>query len=185
MNREIFYILLCAVLLPLLVIVLTQKISWFRRRIELDGVHLERLKALAKRSLDSMDVPVGALLLYDDEIIGEGYNTVLRYHSAGGHAEINAISSALASLGYDYFSALDRDKLVLLSTFEPCLMCIGACVNYNIRTVYYLEGKDAAYLLGEGKSYARYLFRRTRIRNRGEQAALFKLHPRYPKRAIK
>jgi tRNA(Arg) A34 adenosine deaminase TadA len=177
-------ILFAAVLLSVVCIVMIQKLSWFRRRIELDGGLLSRLQALAKQSLESMDVPVGALLLYDRAIIGEGYNTVLRENSAGGHAEINAISSALDAMGSDRFALLDRSKLVLVSTFEPCLMCTGACINYDIRTVYYLEGKDAPELLAEGSSYVRYLFRRMRIRNRGEQVALFNQHPRYPKRRI-
>jgi tRNA(Arg) A34 adenosine deaminase TadA len=174
--------LLGAVLIPLFIIFLAHKLSWFRRRIELKGEFLLQLQRLAKQSLKTMDVPIAAILLYDQAIIGEGYNTVLRNHQAGGHAEINAISSAIASMGYENFSSLDRQKLILISTFEPCLMCTGAFINYNIPTVYYLEGKEASYLLEEGKLYARYLFRRARIHNRGEQLALFKLHPLYPDR---
>jgi tRNA(Arg) A34 adenosine deaminase TadA len=184
MTSGVLYMLLGAVLIPLFLVILAQKFSWFRRRIELKGDLLTRLQTLAKKSLETMDIPVGAILLYDQAIIGEGYNTIIRNHLAGGHAEINAISSAIVSMGYDKFLSLDHHKLVLISTFEPCLMCTGACINYNIPTVYYLEGKDASYLLEEGKLYARYLFRRSRIHNRGEQLALFKLHPQYPKRTI-
>jgi tRNA(Arg) A34 adenosine deaminase TadA len=182
MTREMLYIILEVFLSALLLVVLLLNAFRLRGRIELNSELLERLLTLAKKSLETMDVPVGALLLYNQTAIGEGYNTVLRDQSAGGHAEINAISSAIASMGHEKFSSLDRKNLVLISTFEPCLMCVGACINYNIPTVYYLEEKDAVYFLEERKLYARYLFRRTRIRNCGEQIALFNLHPKYPKR---
>ncbi len=181
MIQEILTLTLGIFLAITFSVVLLLNLSSFRPRIVLNGEIFERLQTLAKQSLESMDVPVGAVLLYKQTIIGEGYNTVLRDRSAGGHAEINAISSALTSMGYDKFFSLDRKNLILISTFEPCLMCVGACINYNIPTVYYLEGKDASYLLKERLLYAQYLFRRTRIRNHGEQIALFKLHPKYPK----
>ena len=165
-------------------VVIILKFSWFRPRIVLNNEIMQHLQILAKKSLETLDVPVGALILYNDEIIGEGYNTVFRDQKAGGHAEINAISSALASIGSEKFFALDRKRLVLISTFEPCLMCEGACINYNIPTVYFLEPKDAGYLLHERFHYIRYHFERKRIRNRGEQIALFKLHPKYPKQNL-
>jgi tRNA(Arg) A34 adenosine deaminase TadA len=181
MTCGALYVLLGALLIPLLFILMSEKLSWFRPRIELKGELLQRLQTLAGQSLQTLDIPVGAILLYDQTIIGEGNNTVLRDRSAGGHAEINAISSAIARMGYDEFSSLDRRKLVLLSTFEPCFMCVGACIDHNIPTVYYLEGKDAAYWLKERRLYVRYLLCRARIRNHGEQLALFRLHPHYPK----
>jgi tRNA(Arg) A34 adenosine deaminase TadA len=183
MTQEIMYITFGVILTAILSVVIL-RLSWFRPRIVLKSEILERLQLLAKKSLETMDVPVGALLLYNDAIIGEGYNTDLRDQTAGGHAEINAISSALGSIGYEKFLSLDRKRLVLLSTFEPCLMCAGACVNYNIKTVYFLESKDSGYLFKERFHYARYLFKRIRIQNRDEQIALFKLHPKYPKRDL-
>lgn len=166
----------------LLFVIGIQKFYLFHPKIELTGELVTRLQQLAKQSLETLDVPVAALLLYKKEIIGEGCNTVFRNGKAGEHAEINAMSSAIVSLGMEKFSALDRSQLVLVSTFEPCLMCTGAFVNYNIRNVWFMEEKDAAYLLRETKLLARYMFRRTLVRNRGEQVALFKLHPQYPNR---
>ena len=170
------------VVVPLLVI-LAHAWPYFRRRIGLEPEVLKRLQTLAKQSLETMDVPVGAVLLYDGKIIGEGCNTVLRDRAAGGHAEINAMTSAIGAMGVERFAALDRKRLVLVSTFEPCLMCAGACVNYSIRNVCFLEAKGSAYLLRERLLYARVLVRRLRLRNRGEQRALFDLHPQYPRRA--
>jgi tRNA(Arg) A34 adenosine deaminase TadA len=182
MAADALLTLLVAILVSALAVIAAQQWSRFHPRIMLTSEQLQRLQALAKRSLDSLDVPVGAILVYDRAIIGEGFNTVRRDHSAAGHAEINALSSAIATLGNEQFSSLDRGKLVLLSTFEPCLMCVGACIEHRIQTVYYMEGKDPAYVLGEWKAYARYLFRRRLIINHGEQVALFTLHPLYPGR---
>ena len=127
-------------------------------------------------------MPVSALLIYNDEIIGEGYNTVLRASAAGGHAEINALSDAMKRLGFERFSSLSRDSLFLVTTFEPCLMCAGAFLNYNIQQVYFLKKKDFLYLAKGGARFMRYSFSRGRIKENGEQEALFNQHPDYPQR---
>ena len=160
------------------------KLYLLRPTIKLSVQHMARLLALAKQSLDSLDVPIGALLMYRNEIIGEGYNTVLCTSNAGGHAEINAISDAIKRLGMERFSLLDRKSLVLVTTFEPCLMCAGAFMNYNIRRVYFLKEKDAVYLSKEGVRFIRYYLQRRKIKNDGEQDILFELHPHYPMRKV-
>ena len=160
------------------------KIYRKRHTLKLDEHQMARLLSLAKQSLDSLDVPIGALLMYRNEIIGEGYNTVLCTSNAGGHAEINAISDAIKRLGMERFSLLDRKSLVLVTTFEPCLMCAGAFMNYNIRRVYFLKEKDAVYLSKEGVRFIRYYLQRRKIKNDGEQDILFELHPHYPMRKV-
>jgi tRNA(Arg) A34 adenosine deaminase TadA len=152
---------------------------------KLSDQHMERLLALAKQSLESLDVPIGALLIYQNEIIGEGYNTVLHTSDAGGHAEINAISDAIHRMGMVQFTALDRAFLFLVTTFEPCLMCTGAFINYNIKNVYFLKEKDTLYLTKEVMRVIRYYFRRGKMNYAGEQDALFEQHPRYPLRKVK
>lgn len=156
------------------------KIYHVRHTIKLNEDQFARLLALAKLSLESLDVPIGALLLYENKIIGEGYNTVLRTSDAGGHAEINAISDAIKRLGIDRFSSLDRSSLFLVTTFEPCLMCVGAFINYNIKQIYFLKRKDFLYLSKEGARFIRYYFRRGKLKHTGEQDALFEQHPHYP-----
>ena len=158
------------------------KIYLLRPAIKLSEQQLARLLALARQSLESLDVPVGALLLYQNEIIGEGCNTVLLASDAGGHAEINAISGAIHRLGMEQFSALDRASLILFTTFEPCLMCTGAFINYNIKNVYFLKEKDTLYLTKEALRFVRYYVRRGKMHHAGEQDALFEQHPRYPLR---
>jgi len=141
---------------------------------------MERLVVLAKRSLESLDVPIAAVLLYGDEIIGEGYNTVLRNSHAGEHAEINAISDAMKRSGNEEFSKLDRSRLILISTFEPCLMCIGACLNHQIRTVYYVQPKEWNEIVNERKGLLLHYLRRKHVQNSGQQIDLFRLHPDFP-----
>ena len=80
----------------------------------------------AARPLQSLDVPVGAMLIYNDTILSVGHNSVLLDSNVAGHAEINAINNAIRKTGFVNFSRLDRDKLILVSTFEPCMMCRGA-----------------------------------------------------------
>ena len=157
------------------------KIYRIRHYRILTGRQMSRLLELAKLSLESLDVPVGALLIYNGEIIGEGYNTVLRVSEAGGHAEINALTDAMKRLGIDRFSSLRRESLFLVTTFEPCLMCAGAFLNYNIRNVYFIKEKDSLYQAKEVARFIRYYFTRVKIKNDGEQDALFRQHPHYPK----
>jgi tRNA(Arg) A34 adenosine deaminase TadA len=156
------------------------RIHRLRRKIILTKKHYDRLLELAERALDSSDVPIGALLLYKGIIIGEGYNTVVRNAKAGEHAEVNAISNAIAAMGMEKFSSLDRGSLVLVSTFEPCLMCAGAFINYNIQNVYFMKEKEVSFTAKEELRFIRYLFRRKQAENNDEQASLFEKHPGYP-----
>ena len=152
-----------------------------KKKIKISPVNLDRLIVLAKKALETNDVPVASILLNGEEIIGEGYNTVFRNKAAGEHAEINAVSDAIQKLGFEKFSGLDRTKLILISTFEPCLMCIGMCTNYNIRHVYFLQEKDRHDVVQERKLLIKYYFYRKQVSHQGEQIALFQLHPDYPK----
>jgi tRNA(Arg) A34 adenosine deaminase TadA len=160
------------------------KLYLMRRTMKLSDQYMARMLALAKQSLESLDVPISALLIYRNEIIGEGCNTVLRTSDAGGHAEINAISNAIQRMGMDQFSALDRASLFLVTTFEPCLMCTGAFMNYNIKNVYFIKEKDTLYLMKEAMRFIRYYFRRGKMNHTGEQDVLFEQHPLYPLRKV-
>ena len=171
-----FFLSLCAFVFFLA----HSKIHRFRKTIALKKEHYSRLLELASLSLESSDVPVGALLLYKGEIIGEGYNSVLRNAKAGEHAEVNTISDAIKSMGIDKFQSLDRNSLSLVTTFEPCLMCAGAFINYNIQDVFFMKEKDFAYTAKEEALFVRYLLRRKKIKSASEQELLFEKHPDYP-----
>lgn len=156
------------------------RFHWLKGKVVLMDEQRARLLELAARSLESSDVPVGALLLYQGKIIGEGCNEVLRNSKAGEHAEINAISSSIAAMGMEKFLSLDRSALVLVSTYEPCLMCAGAFINYNIQHVFFMKEKDLRYTEREEALFVRYFMWRRQIRHSREQEILFERHPGYP-----
>lgn len=174
--------LLPVILIASMVTALLVRVYRWKRKFILNETQFSRLLELAQRSLESLDVPVGALLIYQNKIIGEGFNTVLRMSAAGGHAEINAISDAIKQLGMERFSSLDRNSLFLVTTFEPCFMCAGAFINYNIRQIYFLKEKDLLYLSKEGVQLIRYYLKRSTVNHSGEQDKLFERHPHYPLR---
>ena len=140
------------------------------------------LRTLALKALESEDVPVAALVLYREEIIGRGYNTVYKDHNVAGHGEINAVNDAAGSMGMEAFMKLDRKELYLISTFEPCEMCKGTLNHYGIRNVGFLKDKSLFQWI---KSYGRSVrYEMLKRQTEGEplQDSLFLLHPRYPGR---
>jgi tRNA(Arg) A34 adenosine deaminase TadA len=141
-------------------------------------LHLE-LKTLGLQALKSKDVPIGAVLLYDDKIIGTGFNTVVRDSNAGGHAEINAISDAVKIMGLNAFAELDRKKLKIVSTFEPCPMCKGAIQEYGIKNILFLKEKPFIQNLKTSFGGLFYELNKSKSAGGGMQDSLFRLHPNY------
>ena len=146
-------------------------------RKEIDTRLRQRLVQLGARALRSRDVPVACIILYGDSMLGIGYNTVLSDSDAGGHAEINALSSALRHVGPRAFGRLNRDSLLLLTTFEPCPMCRGAILEYGIRRVVFLKGKPLMQRIREDVAAFRYEWRRTQQEPSSLQDTLFRRHP--------
>ena len=95
--------------------------------------YVERIIELAKIAYDNDDIPVGAVVVRNDEIIGEGFNTRNRFKSVIGHAEIDAIENACKHIG-DW----RLDDCEMYVTLSPCMMCTGAIVESRIKHVYYL-----------------------------------------------
>lgn len=87
---------------------------------------------LAEKALSMGEVPVGAVVVKDGEIIGEGYNTRESRQMATGHAEISAIEAACKALG-----SWRLEGCTLYVTLEPCAMCAGAIINSRIDRVVY------------------------------------------------
>lgn len=86
---------------------------------------------LAKKSLDHDDIPVGAVIVKNGEIVGRGYNQKEKLSDATAHAEIIALQDAAKNLGTYHLE--DCDMYV---TLEPCCMCAGAIINFRLRSVY-------------------------------------------------
>lgn len=87
---------------------------------------------LAKESASEGEVPVGAVIVRNDEIISTGRNRREIEKNALYHAEIEAIDKACKNLGG--WRLWECDMYV---TLEPCPMCAGAIINSRIKTVYY------------------------------------------------
>lgn len=92
------------------------------------------------------DLPISAILVYKDSIIGYGYNTIRADRNLAGHADINALNMAFGSYRDDFYE-LDREELVLYTTSEPCQMCKGIFVNQNIKNVMFDRKKEFRFQL--------------------------------------
>jgi tRNA(adenine34) deaminase len=85
---------------------------------------------LAKRSKDEGEVPVGAVIVKEGELIAEGWNQPIDKHDATAHAEIMAIRAA--GLNLDNYRL---PNTTLYVTLEPCTMCAGAIIHARIASV--------------------------------------------------
>ncbi|MDB2357150.1 nucleoside deaminase [Gammaproteobacteria bacterium] len=86
----------------------------------------------AKKAFALNEVPVGAIVVKDNKVIGSGFNTVIRDQSVTAHAEINAINAA--SKAINNYRLVNCDLYV---TLEPCHMCAKAIVDARIRYLYF------------------------------------------------
>jgi Cytosine/adenosine deaminases len=96
-------------------------IRWMTRALE-----------LAQRAAAEGEVPVGAVVVKDGVIIGEGWNRPIAAHDPTAHAEIEALRAAARRVGN--YRLVDATLYV---TLEPCAMCAGAMVHARIRRVVY------------------------------------------------
>ena len=92
---------------------------------------LEAIKE-AKKAYKKDEVPVGAIIVYKDEIIARGHNLRVTSNKTHDHAEIVAITKANKEIGSWRLEECD-----LYVTMEPCLMCAGAIMQSRIRKVYF------------------------------------------------
>lgn len=93
---------------------------------------MQKALELAKISAAEGEVPVGAIIVKGDEIVGTGRNRREYGKNALYHAEIEAIDNACKTLGGWRLWECD-----IYVTLEPCPMCAGAIINSRIKTVYY------------------------------------------------
>jgi len=85
---------------------------------------------LAQRAWDEGEVPVGAVLVHNNRVIGEGWNRPIGRHDPTAHAEIMALRQG--GLVLQNYRLLDTTLYV---TLEPCVMCAGAMVHGRIGTL--------------------------------------------------
>jgi tRNA(adenine34) deaminase len=91
---------------------------------------MRRALALARHAQAAGEVPIGAVVVYNGDIIGEGWNQPIRSHDPSAHAEIVALRAAAARTRN--YRLTDTTLYV---TLEPCAMCAGAIVHARVARV--------------------------------------------------
>lgn len=103
---------------------------------EADSLHDERFMRLAlaaaKQASDEGEVPVGAVLVFEGEVIATGFNRPIGQHDPSAHAEIAALRAAAAVL-----ANYRLPGCTLYVTLEPCAMCAGAMMHARLARVVY------------------------------------------------
>lgn len=97
-----------------------------------DQAWMRHALALAERAREAGEVPVGAVLVKDGEVLAEGWNCPISTHDPTAHAEVMALRAAGLSLGN--YRLVDT---TLYATLEPCVMCMGAIIHARVRRVVY------------------------------------------------
>lgn len=93
---------------------------------------MQEALSAARRALEIHEVPVGAVVVRDGQIIARGWNRNIADHDPTAHAEILALRAAGEALGNHRLGDCD-----LFVTIEPCAMCVGALVHARIRRLVY------------------------------------------------
>lgn len=108
---------------------MTEKIKATREK---DEKYMRMAIDEALRAFDKKEVPIGAIVVAGDRVIGRGHNLVETLMDATAHAEMQAITAAMSTLGGKYL-----DDCTLYVTVEPCVMCGGALAWSQIGRVVY------------------------------------------------
>jgi len=95
-----------------------------------DTLFMSRALELAQRAAEYSEVPVGAVIVHQGNIVGEGYNQPISSCDPTAHAEVVAMRQACVSLNNYRLTGCE-----LYVTIEPCTMCVGAMVHARIKRV--------------------------------------------------
>lgn len=93
---------------------------------------MTRALELAWKAENHGEVPVGAVVVLDNKIVGEGFNQTISTHDPSAHAEIIALRNAGANLNNYRLPECD-----LYVTIEPCAMCAGAMIHARIKKLFF------------------------------------------------
>ena len=93
-----------------------------------DILFMQRALELAKEAQKNNEVPVGAVVVFNNKIIGEGKNASISVCDPTAHAEIIALRNAAANI--NNYRLIDATLYV---TLEPCVMCVGAMIHARIK----------------------------------------------------
>ena len=98
--------------------------------VQRDESFMRRCLELARRALDAGDVPVGAIVVLEGSVIGEGYERTRHALDPAAHAEVEALRAACGALG-----TLDLSGATLYTTVEPCVLCSYAARSTRVHRV--------------------------------------------------
>lgn len=102
-----------------------------------DKYYMQQALREARKAFDDGEVPVGAVVVLSDKIIGKGSNQVELLNDCTAHAEMLALTAAFNYLGSKYLM-----EATLYVTLEPCLMCAGALYWSKIGRIVYAAKDD-------------------------------------------
>ena len=97
-----------------------------------DELWMEEAMRAAQRALETGEVPVGAIVVHEGKVVGQGWNRNLADSDPTAHAEIIALRQAGANLGNHRLGSCE-----LFVTIEPCSMCAGAAVHARLKRLVY------------------------------------------------
>lgn len=100
---------------------------------------MQRALELASAGEALGEVPVGAVIVVNDAIVGEGFNQPISRHDPTAHAEVVALRAAAAQLG-NY----RLENATLYVTLEPCTMCVGALIHARMARVVFAAAEPKA-----------------------------------------
>lgn len=99
---------------------------------EQDIYWLRQALLLAQQAANEQEVPVGAIVVADNQVLGQGYNQPIKNNDPTAHAEIIALRAAGANLAN--YRLLNSTLYV---TLEPCIMCTGALIHARVKRLVY------------------------------------------------
>lgn len=97
-----------------------------------DEQYMQEAIQLAQHASDHEEVPVGAVVVHENTIIGKGWNQPISTNDPTAHAEIIALRDAAKTIGN--YRLLNTTLYV---TLEPCIMCVGAMIHARIKKLVY------------------------------------------------
>ena len=97
-----------------------------------DELWMEEALRLAQRALEAGELPIGAVVVRNGEIVGRGWNRNISDSDPSAHAEIVALRDAGATLGNHRLEDCE-----LFATIEPCAMCAGALIHARVNRLIY------------------------------------------------
>lgn len=180
MNKSVYLTLLLAIIFILVIYLFRSE--FFRITPSTDLVTLSK-RELRNGGIEAMkkgDEPISAIVLYNYTVIGRGHNTIQSDTNVVGHAVINAISDAVKSMGWTQFRGLDRSELIVMTTTEPCQLCVSVMQEYEIPKIEFMNGLPLDYWL---KSYWEDIvfdFRKRQLSPKDLQDSLYQLKSNYP-----